>query len=131
MYLEERERWAAKKKYSDDTKFQIELDSLKEGFRTVVKSKVSKEWRQARFTLYNKKKVAMMADLDDDMIDTQNIEAEIDKAILEAFELVVHEMKDAGSLVKQGRDRGNMQSMARKLSNQGSKKIDMPTIDDS
>lgn len=70
MYLEERERWAVKKKFCNDTKFQIELDSLKEGFRTVVKSKVNKEWREARFTLYQKQKIAMVATLDEDMIDT-------------------------------------------------------------
>ena len=84
MYLEERERWAAKKKFCLDTKFQIELDSLKEGFRTVVKNKVNAEWREARMRLYEKNKVAMVA-VDEDMIDTQNIEAEIDKAVLEAF----------------------------------------------
>ena len=70
MYLDERNRWAEKKRIIDETKFQIELDSLKEGFRTVVKSKVNKEWRAARFALYNKRKVAMVADLEDDMIDT-------------------------------------------------------------
>ena len=103
MYLEERERWAAKKKFCLDTKFQIELDSLKEGFRAVVKSKVMTEWRAARFLLYEKSKVAMVA-VDEDIIDTQNIEAEIDKAILEAFEQVVSEMKSQGQLNRQKRD---------------------------
>lgn len=51
------------------------------------------EWREARFQLYEKSKVAMVA-VDEDIINTQNIEAEIDKSILEAFEEVVTEMKN-------------------------------------
>ena len=70
MYLEIRDRWAAKKALANDIKFQIELDSLKEGFRVVVKSKVLKEWRAARFALHNKNKVDMVADNDEDIIDT-------------------------------------------------------------
>ena len=50
--MDERATWAAKKSFSEKTKLKIELDSLKEGFRVVVKSKVLKEWRAARFALF-------------------------------------------------------------------------------
>ena len=76
-YLNERERWAAKKSFANDTKFQIELDSLKEGFRVVVKTKVLTEWRMARHALYKRNKKAMIQ-VDEEMIDTQHIDAEID-----------------------------------------------------
>lgn len=134
MYLEERERWAAKSKYCNDTKFQIELDSLKEGFRTVVKNKVNKEWRQARFALYQKQKVAMMAVVDD-MIDTQNIEAEIDKAIIEAFESVITDMKEQGKLSKTKREIVKTSShrgpLARKPTVTNKAEPEIPSVDDS
>jgi hypothetical protein len=88
MYLDERERFEAKKRFANDTKFQIELDSLKEGFRVVVKTKVVTEWRTARFALYEKNKKAMVL-VEEDMIDTSQIEAEIDKAIMLAYETAV------------------------------------------
>ena len=50
--MEDREIWNAKKKFVDETKLKIELDSLKEAFRVVIKSKVLTEWRGARFALY-------------------------------------------------------------------------------
>lgn len=81
-YEDERKEWAQRKIEDDKTKLQIELDSLKEGFRVVVKSKVLKEWRAARFALYQKKKQTMDPTLDEEMVNTQTIEAEIDKAIL-------------------------------------------------
>lgn len=74
MYIDERARWNMKKQHANDTKFQIELDSLKEGFRVVMKNKVLKEWRAARFAL-NEKNIQAGGKSDDDMIDTQNIEA--------------------------------------------------------
>lgn len=46
----------------------------------------------------------MVPDLDEDMIDTQNIEAEIDKAVLEAYESIVHDMKEHGQLTNNKRD---------------------------
>jgi len=88
MYLDERERFEAKKRFANDTKFQIELDSLKEGFRVVVKTKVVTEWRSARFALYEKNKKAMIL-VEEEMIDTSQIEAEIDKAIMLAYETAV------------------------------------------
>ena len=88
MYLDERERKKIKKQMDDETKFQIEIDSLKEGFRVVVKAKVIKEWRKARFTLFEQKKKDT-GQIDEDLIDTQNIDAEIDKFILEALVLKI------------------------------------------
>ena len=96
-FLDERNEWEAKKRFCDQTKLQIELDSLKEGFRVVVKSKVLKEWRSARFALYQKNKLAMVPDLDEDMVNTQSIEAEIDAAIVEAFKIVTDKMKNSAS----------------------------------
>lgn len=68
-YLTEREKWAVKKNFARDTKFQIELDSLKEGFRVVTKTKVVKEWRAARNALYQRNKEKMIQ-VDEEMIDT-------------------------------------------------------------
>jgi len=65
-----------------------------------VKSKVLKEWRAARFALHNKNKVEMMTDNNDDIIDTQNIEAEIDEEIMKAYKKVVGEMQEEGKLTK-------------------------------
>ena len=44
------------------------------------------------------------ADADEDIIDTQNIEAEIDEAVLTAYKQVIAEMQEKGKLVKQSRD---------------------------
>ena len=65
-----------------------------------MKSKVLKEWRAARFALHNKNKVEMMTDNNDDIIDTQNIEAEIDEEIMKAYKKVVGEMQEEGKLTK-------------------------------
>lgn len=73
-------------------KYAIEMDSLKEGFRVVVKSKVLKEWRKARFTYYEECR-QRDAPVSEDLIDTQVIEAEIDQCILDSYQQTIDEFK--------------------------------------
>ena len=47
-YLRMREARKVKKNKYIETKYKIEIDSLKEGLRVVIKNKVIKEWIQAR-----------------------------------------------------------------------------------
>ena len=47
-----------------------------------------------------------MQGVDEDLIDTQSIDAEIDKAIVDAYTGVVHDMKQDGKLVRHQRDIG-------------------------
>lgn len=47
-----------------------------------------------------------MQGVDEDLIDTQSIDAEIDKTIVDAYTSVVHDMKQDGKLVRHQRDIG-------------------------
>ena len=70
----------------------------------VVKNKVMKEWRAARFAQYRASQGAMVAsDADAEMIDTQNIEAEIDEAIVKSYHAAVSELKSSGGLERKSR----------------------------
>ena len=73
----------------------------------MVKTKVLTEWRKARFALYEKKKLAMFL-VEEEMIDTSHIEAEIDRAILEAFENSVRDLKKQGELNRNPRGVGEV-----------------------
>ena len=61
-------------------KYQAELDGLKEGVRVVMKNRVLKEWRQAKF-----RKAQMAKEnetlFDEVELDTKHIEFEIDRTI--------------------------------------------------
>ena len=53
------------------------MDGLKEGIRVIIKNRVSKEWRTAKFRIYEKAK-KNDEEIDPNEIDTKQIEYEID-----------------------------------------------------
>ena len=104
-YRRIKRQWDERKTERHSTKLKIELDGLREGFRVVVKNKVMKEWRAARFAQYRASQPAMVAsDAGAEMIDTQNIEAEIDEAIVKSYHAAVSDLKNVGGLERKSRN---------------------------
>ena len=67
----------------------------------------------------------MVPDLDEFMINTQNIEAEIDKAIQEAFTEVTREMKSKIDVMRMGRAKAGRAASVKKI-----EAADLETIPD-
>ena len=103
MYYAERKAEKARKAVAAGVRYQIEMDSLKEGIRVVMKNKVVNEWIAAR-QMYYKRCKELDKPVSDEIINTQEIDAELDFCILEAFETTVDRLKESVGLAMSGSD---------------------------
>ena len=97
-YLKERDRWTVIKDEVNKVKYQAEIDGLKEGMRLIIKNRVMREWRAAKFKKYNQA-IKNEEETNPFDIDTKQIEYEVDKTIIEAFkETVAFMQENVGTL---------------------------------
>ena len=84
-YMKRKDEIATRKSAVDTVKYEAEIDGLKEGIRVIIKNRVTKEWRIAKFKIYEQK-VQNDEQVDQSEIDSKQIEYEIDQTIYQAFE---------------------------------------------
>ena len=84
-YLRIREAKKVKANKYIETKYKIEIDSLKEGLRVIIRNRVVKEWIQVRHQQYESAKNTKKPK-DISTIDMKMIEFEVDQTVIEAFD---------------------------------------------
>ena len=103
MYYAEDRREKARIQVNMEVKYRIEMDSLKEGIRDIMKNKVINEWIDARNMLYRQmKKEDKQPSIE--MINTQVIDHEVDSCIMEAFNETVTLLKEEVGLAMNNAD---------------------------
>ena len=102
-FIHEREVLEAKRVIFLQDKYKIEIDSLREGLRVVIKGRVAKEWTRARVKQCEEA-AAKGKPLPKETADMKWIEYELDRAILEAFEETVDYMKITHGQAPAGED---------------------------
>ena len=97
MYLRARTRERFNKQKAMEIKYKIEMDSLKEAIREIMKNKVLSEWQEARMQHYARTKSTGKA-MDRRLINTQEIDFEVDECIMAAFTETVNRLQESVGL---------------------------------